>query len=229
MGSYESAIFNINDRECFSTKLPMSSDFYRRVWNVDLLNKILDERIPWNPGLTRNELREGFEELMESGVYERSFFGDMMMAGIACGIRKRILIFHTNVGPTVHGPISVVDPRDYGGHIDTEIPVVVGYNLVHYESLHPLSEEDVKETVRLVNSYSCKPSRYRREYGFTGSDLPNLTSSSIVMKESANEPENEMSSSGSVIDSPHISSCKERESNLIQSPPPKKTKYFEKA
>ena len=161
--SYESAIFNINDRACFSTKLPMSPDFYRRVWNIDLMNKILDKKIPWNPGMSRDEIRKGFEELMESGVYERSFFGDLMMAGIACGIRKRILIFHTNVGPTVHDPISVVDPRDYGGHIDSDIPVVVGYNLVHYESLHPLAEDDVKETVRLVNSYSCKPSRYRKE------------------------------------------------------------------
>ena len=50
--SYQSVIFNINDRECFKSKLPMSPDFYRRVWTVDLMNKIIDRKIPWNPGMT---------------------------------------------------------------------------------------------------------------------------------------------------------------------------------
>ena len=72
--SYESVILNIRDRECFKDKLPMSPSFYRRIWNIDLMNKILDKKIPWNPGLTSAEIREGFKELMDSGVYERSFF-----------------------------------------------------------------------------------------------------------------------------------------------------------
>ena len=86
--SYESVLLNINDRECFSEKFPLSPDFYRRIWNLDLMNKILDGKIPWNPGFTRKEIKEGFEEIMETGIYERSFFGDMMMAGIACGSKK---------------------------------------------------------------------------------------------------------------------------------------------
>ena len=94
--AYESVIFNVNDRACFSRKLNMTPSFYRRIWNVDLMNKILDEKIPWNPGMSRAEIKEGFGELMESGVYEREFFGDMMMAGVACGVRKKILIFQTN-------------------------------------------------------------------------------------------------------------------------------------
>ena len=72
--SYESVILNINDRDCFAEKLPMTPDFYRRIWNTDLMNKILDGRIAWNPGLTRSQIKEGFQELMEAGVYERSFF-----------------------------------------------------------------------------------------------------------------------------------------------------------
>lgn len=122
--SYESVIFNINDRNCFKEKLPMSPDFYRRIWNTDMMNKILDKTNPWNPGLTRTQIIQGFQELMESGVYERSFFGDMMMAGIACGIRKRILIFNTNesISTTGHDPVSVTDPTHYGGSIDNEIP-----------------------------------------------------------------------------------------------------------
>jgi len=72
--SYESVIFNINDRASFSIKFNMTPSFYRRIWNVDLMNKILDEKIPWNPGMSRAEIKEGFEELIESGVYERDFF-----------------------------------------------------------------------------------------------------------------------------------------------------------
>ena len=93
--SYEATIFNINDRLCFDENLPMSPSFYRRIWNTDIMNKIIDGRNKWNQGLTKAQLREGFTERMESGVYERPFFGDMMMAGIACGIKKRILIFNT--------------------------------------------------------------------------------------------------------------------------------------
>ena len=108
----------------------MSADYYRRVWNTDLMNKILDARIPWNPGMSRSQIVQGFEELMESGVYERSYFGDMMMAGIACGIRKLILIFNTHE-KTPHDHISVIDPSDYGGFKDSDIPVVLAYDLVH--------------------------------------------------------------------------------------------------
>ena len=216
--SYESVIFNINDRASFSRKFNLTPSFYRRVWNVDLMNKILDQKIPWNPGMTRAELREGFAELMESGVYEREFFGDMMLAGIACGVEQKILIFHTNESITTTGqdPISVVDPRDYGGNINSEIPVVVAYNLVHFESLHPLDEKDIKETVRLVNSYSSKPSRYMQEYGFTSKDMPYLISADL---KSTPGQKSEKRASHTSIDKPVKS----------QSPPPKKTKILKTA
>ena len=50
--SYEAAIFNINERSCFTEKFLMSPDFYRRIWNIDMLNKILCKENDWNPGLT---------------------------------------------------------------------------------------------------------------------------------------------------------------------------------
>ena len=80
--SYLSVLFNINDRGCFKDKFPMSPDVYRRIWNVDMMNKVLDKRIAWNPGMTKHEIQEGFQEIMEPGVYERGFFGDMIMPGI---------------------------------------------------------------------------------------------------------------------------------------------------
>ena len=175
--SYESVILNINDRDCFEEKLPMTHEFYRRIWNTDLMNKILDGRIPWNPGLTRSQIKEGFQELMEAGVYERRFFGDMMMAGIACGTRKIILIFNTHE-LTPHDPISVVDPCHYGGICDTDIPVVLAYDLVHFESLHPIELQDIEETVKLTKSYTANPSRYMQDYGFTRNDMKYLVSES---------------------------------------------------
>ena len=204
--SYLSVIYNINDRECFLTKFPMSPDYYRRVWNIDLMNKVLDKRIPWNPGLTRQEIQAGFQEIMESGVYERSFFGDMMMAGIACGVKKRILIFNTNEN-TIHDPVSVVDPRDYGSYVDSKIPVVIAYNMAHFESLHPVQEKDIEETVKLANSYSS--GSYVEDYGFTKEHMSYLISSK------------------SIVFSNKKYSVQECGTHLDRSPPPKKTKYFE--
>ena len=173
--SYEAAIFNINERSCFTEKFLMSPDFYRNIWNIDMLNKILCKENHWNPGLTDAQLREGFAELMKSGVYERPFFGDMMIAGIACGIRKRILIFNTNE-KTTHDPISVIDPAQFGGRVDNEVPVVVAYDMEHYESMHPVENCDIDETIRLVNSYIAEPSRYAKDYGFTRNDMNYLIS-----------------------------------------------------
>ena len=180
--SFEAVMFNINDRSCFQEKLPMTPDFYRRIWITDMMNKILDARNPWNPGLTRTEIVLGFQELMKSGIYERSFFGDMMMAAIACGVKKRILIFNTNesITTTGHDPIAVVDPTHYGGSLDNEIPVVVAYNLVHYESLQPVERTDIEETIKLTRSYIAQPSRYIEEYGFTRNDISYLTSHNLI-------------------------------------------------
>ena len=41
--SYEATIFNINDRNCFAEKFGMSPSFYRRIWNTDMMNKLIDK------------------------------------------------------------------------------------------------------------------------------------------------------------------------------------------
>ena len=100
------------------------------------------------------------------------------MAGIACGVRRRILIFNTNIDiiRTGHDPIAVIDPTDFGGQVDDDYPVVVAYNLVHYESLHPEDQEDLEQTIKLTKSYIAKPCRYLEEYGFTRFDIVALIS-----------------------------------------------------
>ena len=99
------------------------------------------------------------------------------MGGIACGIRRKILIFNTSEN-LLHDPISVVDPECYDSRIkiDTETPVVVVYNNYHYENLLPVDEQDRQETIRLVDSYI--KDRYKEEYGFTKKDITYLISPS---------------------------------------------------
>ena len=36
---------------------------------------------------------------------------------------------------------------------DTEAPIVLAYNLSHYESLNPCSEHNIQETINLVKAY----------------------------------------------------------------------------
>ena len=66
--------------------------------------------------------------MLVPGTYERGIFGDLMLAGIACGLRKLILIFNTNPA-TPHDPIYVVDPTHFNVMPDSNIPVVVAYNM----------------------------------------------------------------------------------------------------
>ena len=145
------------------------------MWMDDMMNRMINEMCPWNPGYTENQIRFGFEQLKESGIYEIDFFGDMMIAGIACGIKKRILIFNTSEN-LQHDPISVVDPTffDVRIEINDSTPVVVAYNNYHYESLHTVDVHDREETIRLVHSYI--QGRYSNEYGFTKLDIKYLIS-----------------------------------------------------
>jgi hypothetical protein len=64
--SLESVVHNVNERDCFEEKLPLSIDYY------------------------------GWNDMMESGVYERGLFGDLMLFGICCGVRKLLLIFNSS-------------------------------------------------------------------------------------------------------------------------------------
>jgi hypothetical protein len=163
--SIESAIFNLNDRDCFSEKLPFSVDYYRRIWMTDMKNRTLHDQT-WNI-YSKLEWEAGWNDMMKSGVYERGIFGDLMLFGIACGIRKIILIFNTSLD-SPHDPIYVCDPRKFGVQPDVEIPLVLAYNLAHYESMHPVEEEDTNETIKLVSAY------LNGSYQFGKIDLPFL-------------------------------------------------------
>ena len=69
-----------------------------------------------------------------------------MLGSIACGIKKRILIFNTGYN-LVHDLIAVADPKQFDWRIDVndETPIVVAYNNYHYENLHPVHDQDIQE------------------------------------------------------------------------------------
>ena len=146
--AFEAIIFNNNDRECFPQKFPFSTDYYRRIWMTDMQAKSLDNPT-WNLGYSSDEIWQGFEEMKKPGVYERGLFGDMVLPAIAVGIHKLILVFNTNIN-SPHDPISVISPVNFGGYLDSEIPIILVYNLVHFESMHPSFEKDQVASTELI-------------------------------------------------------------------------------
>jgi hypothetical protein len=163
--AFESVIFNVNDRSCFEEKLSFSPDYYRRIWMTNMKNRTHDDDT-WNI-YSESEWEEGGNSMMEGGIYERDFFGDLMLLGIACGSRKVILIFNTSLD-SPHDPVYVCDPRKFGVEPDTNIPFVLAYDLSHYESLHTVGESDILSTINLVDEY------LNGKYAFGKLDLPSL-------------------------------------------------------
>ena len=167
--AFDAVINNINYRECFNEKLSLSSNIYRQIWVTELESEA--SRYPaLGAGYTKEEMEENWNLLKQSGVYEVDFFGDLVLHAIARGCNKNILIFNTNVEAA--DPIYVVEASHFGGFIDDEIPVVVAYNQVHYESLHPVTQHDIDQTKMLVNSYISGNYQYKKK------DIPFLISTS---------------------------------------------------
>ena len=136
----------------------MSIQYYRQIWATDMENRTVDT--PLNT-LTPKQWLEEWKQMIVPGAYERGIFGDLMLPGIACGVSKILLIFNTHPD-TPHDPIYIVDPSEFNVRPDSEIPIVLAYNMSHYESLEPLEESDIKTTVDLVHEYKSGTYRYHR-------------------------------------------------------------------
>ena len=165
--SFEAAIFNVNDRECFMENFSMSIDYYRRLWTIDMENRLFETDL--NPGYSYADWHAGWARLRESKIYEVDYFGDLVIPAIACGLKKILLIFNTNTN-NPRTPLSVIDPAKFGVNPSSEIPVVLAYNLSHYESLHPSTDQDIEKCVDLVISM------HDGRYSFGYNDLAWLVS-----------------------------------------------------
>ena len=163
--AFEAIIQNINDRPCFGQKFSMSIDYYRRIWATDMANRTL--HTPYNIYTNEKDWLKGWAEMLVPGAYERGIFGDLMLPGIACGTHKILLIFNTNP-ETPHDPIYVVNPSNFNVMPDNEIPVVLAYNMSHYESMEPCTETDINTTIDLVKAYQ------QGKYRYTRHDIPML-------------------------------------------------------
>ena len=90
-----------------------------------------------------------------------------MIPSIACGMKKILLIFNTNT-EFPRDPVVVVNPADFGVQPTSDVPVVLAYDLTHYESLHPVSNKDDIKCASLVKEV------IDGTYRFTFKDLPSL-------------------------------------------------------
>ena len=184
--AFEAIIQNNNDRPCFKEKFLMSIDYYRRLWVNDMANRTINSELNI---YTNEEWNEGWKQMLIPRTYERGIFGDLMIPGIACGVKKLILIFNTNEN-SPHDPIYVVTPSRFNVAPDTAIPIVLAYNMVHYESLHPCTERDIQATVDLVTTY------LEGRYQFCRKDLPfllDLTRAQLTESKSSTEMLNNFS------------------------------------
>ena len=79
--------------------------------------------------------------------------------------KEKVSHFNTDLNSP---PIYVVDPSEFHVKPDTDIPIILAYNMSHYESMEPCTDADVITTVNLVKEYQ------EGRYGFTKKDLPFL-------------------------------------------------------
>ena len=101
--AFESVIQNINDRQCFGEKYPMPIDYYRKIFVTDMFNRTVDTQ--WNI-YSQQDWLKGWNQI-----------GDLMLPGIACGVKKYLVIFNTSI-ESPHNPIYVVDPRQFNVAVD---------------------------------------------------------------------------------------------------------------
>ena len=132
--AFEAVIHNNNDRSCFKEKYQLNISYYRRIWMTDMANRT--RNTDYNI-YTNKQWEEGWAEMMIPGTYEHGIFGDLMLPGIACGIKKILLIFNTNIN-TPHDPIYIIHPSTFNVQPDTDIPIILAYNMSHYESMEPM-------------------------------------------------------------------------------------------
>ena len=128
------------------------------LWNTEGEEKIkLSEYYPG--ALSEEEWREGWRKLIYTNEYDVPYIGNFAIVACAHSLKKDILIFNTpwqTDDANANSPISVVSSTQFdpSNKRKTEIPIVLLYDGVHFESSIPVSEEDVQETIDLVRNYT---------------------------------------------------------------------------
>ena len=145
--AFESIIDNISTRQCFAETFDGTPDYWRFVWMSEVENIAYKN---WHGTMSPERWKAEFKILKETRAYEMEL-GDLIVPGIAHCTRKNILIFNTS--EQAHSPIYVIPANTFGRTANTDIPVCLAYNQVHYEGLVPCSEEDIQKTVILTQQF----------------------------------------------------------------------------
>ena len=141
---FASVLDNLNTRDSFDEWYDGTPDHWRNIWMSELENVAYND---WNNGLSQEEWLEAWHVLKNSRIYECSL-GDLLLPGVAHCVKKDILIFNTTT--SAHSPVYIVESSKLCGQVsDTNIPICLAYNQVHYESLIPDSNEDTQKLVEL--------------------------------------------------------------------------------
>ena len=145
---FESIIDSINTRSSFQESIVETPDYCCRIWMEEVESIAYDQ---WNCGLTRAEWAAEWSVLKTPRTYECQL-GDLVLPGIAHCIKKDVLIFNTS--PRAHSPIYIIRSSDLANHgNNTEVPICLAYDQVHYEPLVPDTDEDVQKTIQLKQTW----------------------------------------------------------------------------
>ena len=145
--AFESIIDNISTRQCFAETFDGTPDYWRFVWMSEVENIAYKN---WHGTMSPERWKAEFKILKETRAYEMEL-GDLIVPGIAHCTRKNILIFNTS--EQARSPIYVIPANTFGRTANTDIPVCLAYNQVHYEGLVPCSEEDILKTITLTKQF----------------------------------------------------------------------------
>ena len=164
--AWESAILNINERPEIEPKVNLDPGEAKIVY----LNEMQEYTEGDGHELIPDHLKMGapdkWNKLREDKVWNIDFFGDLVMPAIARGTKKKILIFSTNENLSL--PVHVVTPEKFGVTSDSDVPLCLAYNGVHFESMLPIHESDVQKTKDLIQEVLDGTYNYNKE------DIPKL-------------------------------------------------------
>ena len=164
--AWESAILNITERPEIEPKVNLDPGEAKIVYLNEMQEYTEGDGHELIPDHLKIGAPEKWNKLREEKVWNIDFFGDLVMPAIARGTKKKILIFSTNENLSL--PIHVVTPEKFGVASDSDVPLCLAYNGVHFESMLPIHETDVQKTKDLVQEV------FNGTYNYNKEDIPKL-------------------------------------------------------
>ena len=167
--AFEAVADNISKRPCFSEIYNKGAQINRREWLSETQSLVFE--FSGGAGMAKDEFNKEWNKLKEPRNYEYQL-GDYILHAIAHCTQKDILIFNTKPEGSFD-PIYVIEASKLAGRpANSEIPVLLAYNDVHFESLFPNTEADEIKTVELKKAFITNAYTYKK------SDIPAFIQSS---------------------------------------------------